>query len=100
MDSLVPAFPVIGIKASTSLNVPVSFIKHTITRASGTYRTRVAAVNGNGPLVSHVRNNNRGTTISTVTPVHYKGINHRSKYGALYSLMLCNLAKTTPPVGL
>jgi len=82
------------------LSISRLFIKHSLTRANGIYRTRVVPVVGSGELVSKVTKNTRGTAHVVTTPTKVTSYIVRGKYAALYSLMMCNLAKTKKPLGL
>ena len=99
LDSLVPTFPVIALVGANTLTVPTSFVKYVTTRNSGTYRVRVMGASGDN-MITTARTNVRGTTYSVTAPVGYEPNYPRSRYGALYSLMMCGFAKTTPPMGL
>ena len=99
LDSLLPAFPVIGITGGEKVSIPTSFVKYVTTRSSGTRRVRVMSASGE-KMITTVTTNGRGTTYSITAPVGYQPTHPRSRYGALYSLMMCGFAKTTPPVGL
>ena len=99
LDSLVPAFPVVGITGAEKINIPTSFVKYVSTRTSGTRRVRVMNASGEN-MITTASTNSRGTTYSITAPVGYQPTHPRSRYSALYSLMMCGFAKTTPPVGL
>ena len=94
-----PAFPVIGITGAQKVTIPTSFVKYVTTRNSGTRRVRVMGASGEN-MVTTARTNMRGTTYSITAPVGYQPSHPRSRYAALYSLMMCGFGKTTPPVGL
>ena len=81
------------------MSIPTSFVKYVTTRNSGTRRVRVMGASGEN-MITTASTNARGTTYSITAPVGYVATHPRSRYGALYSLMMCGFAKTTPPVGL